>query len=259
VPSAVARLTGTDLDSRERRRLLGRIASSAGDSGRRGARRFVRGPGVLLRWMLDTLVDVAPHLPIRDVETLSRHYGGKTGDALAEALVRNASRVTAGVGAAGGGVAAVEWVATPTLLGAPVLIAAETVAVVAVEVKLIAELHEAYGLPVRGGPSERSTQLLTAWAQRRGVSLSLLTPGVGLSAVLGTGMRKELRDRLLKRMGRNLTTLGPLLTGAAVASELNRRATRNLGETIREDLRAAARRSQLPPGADPAGQSPPGR
>jgi hypothetical protein len=42
---------------------------------------------------------------------------------------------------------------------------------------------------------------------------------------------------LLRRFGRNLTTLGPLLTGAAVASYLNRRATRSLGDKIRKDLR----------------------
>jgi hypothetical protein len=31
--------------------------------------------------------------------------------------------------------------------------------------------------------------------------------------------------------------MGPLLTGAAVASYLNRRATKNLGEHVRKDLR----------------------
>jgi hypothetical protein len=54
--------------------------------------------------------------------------------------------------------------------------------------------------------------------------------------VLGTAARKELRDRLLRRFGRNLTTLGPLLTGAAVAGYLNRRATLSLGEEVRKDL-----------------------
>jgi hypothetical protein len=41
---------------------------------------------------------------------------------------------------------------------------------------------------------------------------------------------------ILKRFGRNLTTLGPLLTGAAVASYLNRKATRRLGDDLRRDL-----------------------
>jgi hypothetical protein len=66
-------------------------------------------------------------------------------------------------------------------------------------------------------------------------------PGVGIGAVLGTAARKELRDRLLRRFGRNLTTLGPMLTGAAVAGYLNRRATQSLGDRIREDLRRQGR------------------
>ena len=100
---------------------------------------------------------VAPHVPLRDLETLRAHYDGLDGDELADRLIRNAARVTAGIGAAGGGVAAVEWVATPSLLSAPVLLAAETVAVVAIEIKLIGELHEVYGSPSPArAPSARS-------------------------------------------------------------------------------------------------------
>jgi hypothetical protein len=240
LPDAVARLTATETDTADRAKALGEVVTAADASGRRGLRRFIMGPKAAVRWALDTLVELTPHLPIRDLETLRRHHGGRTGDELAEALIRNASRVSAGIGAAGGGLAAVEWVAPPTLLTAPVLIAAETVGVVAVEVKLIAELHEAYGVGVRGSASDKGARLLTAWAQRRGVSLSLLNPGLGMTTVLGAGLRKQLRDRLVRRMGRNLTTIGPLLTGAAVAAELNRRATKSLGESVRDDLRRSA-------------------
>jgi uncharacterized protein (DUF697 family) len=247
LPDTVAQLTASDLDTDERKRLLRRVMSSAGDGTRRGLRQAVLGPRAAVRWATDAVVAFAPHVRARDLDTLRRHHGGRTGDALAEALVRNASRVTASIGVAGGGLAAIEWVAPPTLLSAPVLIAAETVAVVAVEVKLIAELHEAYGLPLEGSAAERGTQLLGAWAERRGVTL--LHPARGFTTVLGVGLRKDLRDRLLRRMGRNLTTLGPILTGAAVAAELNRRATRQLGQLVRDDLRAMARqRPQLPPG-----------
>ena len=45
-----------------------------------------------------------------------------------------------------------------------------------------------------------------------------MVPGRGVAAVLGTAARHELRDRLVRRFGRNLTTLGPLFTGAAVAA-----------------------------------------
>jgi hypothetical protein len=57
-----------------------------------------------------------------------------------------------------------------------------------------------------------------------------------VAAVLSTTARHELRDRLLRRFGRNLTTLGPLLTGAAVAAFLNRRATLKLADEVRRDL-----------------------
>ena len=244
--AAVVRLTEPEIDSAERRRLLRRVVDTAGSGTRTGARRLVMGPKAVVQWAFDALLDIAPHVPVRDLETLRRHHDGKTGDLLAAALIRNASRVSLSIGAAGGGLAALEWVAPPALLTAPVLIAAETVAIVAVEVKLIAELHEVYGVPVRGTATEKGSQLLGAWAQRRGVTLH--HPGRVSGAVLSIGVRKELRDRLVKRMGRNLTTIGPLLTGAVVAAELNRRASKVLGEAVRDDLRNnAASRPQLPP------------
>jgi hypothetical protein len=116
-----------------------------------------------------------------------------------------------------------------------VLLAVETVAVVAIEIKLIGELHEVYRVPVRGSGTQRAVALVQAWASRRGVNP--MVPGVGVAVVLGTAARRELRDRLLRRFGRNLTTMGPMLTGAAVASFLNRRATRSLGERLRAELR----------------------
>jgi hypothetical protein len=120
-----------------------------------------------------------------------------------------------------------------------VLLAAETVAVVSIEIKLIGELHEVYGVPAPGNGTQRAVHLIQSWASQRGINPVL--PGVGVGAVLGTAARKELRERLLRRFGRNLTTLGPLLTGAAVAGYLNRRATRALGDRIREDLRKQTR------------------
>ncbi|MEJ3743557.1 hypothetical protein WEI85_09740 [Actinomycetes bacterium KLBMP 9797] len=237
--TTVAALADEQASKGDRRQLLRRLA---GRFGGRGAGRMFR-PKAAVRWMTDTVSEIAPHIPIRDAATLRRHYPGLDSEVLAERLVRNAARATAGVGAAGGGIAAVEWAAPPALLTAPVLLAAETVAVVAIEVKLIGELHEVYGLPVPTGTMPRAVALLQAWASQRGVNP--MVPGVGVAAVLGTAARKELRERLLRRFGRNLSTLGPLLTGAAVASYLNRRATHSLGERIREDLRKQPR--QLPP------------
>jgi hypothetical protein len=235
----VQELAAEDIEPARRRKLLGRLVRD--QTRKRGVRELFK-PKAAVQWMVDAITDITPHLPVRDLDTLRRHYDGLDGDQLAERLVRNASRVTTGIGAAGGGVAAFEWVATPTLLSAPVLLAAETVAVVAVEIKLIGELHEVYRHPVSGNGTQRAVSLIQAWAQRRGVNP--LAPGRGIAAALGVAARKELRDRLLKRFGRNLTTLGPMLTGAAVAGYLNRRATLQLGDEIRKDLRA---RHALPP------------
>jgi hypothetical protein len=227
----VAALAADDLEPAGRRRLLARLVD---DVRGRGLGQLFR-PRAALRWMTDVVGDIAPHVPIRDRETLGRHFEGLDDDALAERLIRNAARATAGVGAAGGGVSSIQWAATPTLLSAPVLLAAETVAVVAIELKLVGELHEVYGRPITGNAAERATALVQSWSAQRGVNP--LLPGVGVGTVLGTAARKELQTSLLRRFGRNLTTMGPMLTGAAVASYLNRRATRNVGDQIREDLR----------------------
>jgi hypothetical protein len=232
--ATVAALTSEELGQSERRRLLGRLATQVRA---RGIGDLFR-PRAALRWVTDMVSDVAPHLPIRDLPTLQRHFPGLDRDELADRLVRNAALSTAAIGAAGGGVAAIEWVATPTLLSAPVLLATETVVVVAIEIKLIGELHEVYGAPVTGNRAQRGFALIQSWAQRRGVNPML--PGAGMTAILGTAVRRELRDRLLRRFGRNLTTYGPMLTGAAVASYLNRRATIALGEHIRRDLAETA-------------------
>lgn len=229
---SIERLAEPDLDVGERRRLLGRLASQVRA---RGGVSDTFKPSAALRWVADTVGDLAPHVPIRGRETLRKHFPGMTDDEVADRLIRNAARATAAIGAAGGGVAAVEWVATPTLLTAPVVLAAETVAVVTVEIKLLGELHEIYGRPVTGSATQRGVALMTSWAHRRGVNP--LVPGVGVAAVLGTAARRDLRDRLLRRFGRNLTSFGPFLTGAAVASYLNRRATLALAGEIRKDLR----------------------
>lgn len=228
--ATVAALTADEIGSTRRLQLLTRLV---GQARARGLADLFK-PTAAVRWMVDTVSEIAPHVPVRDLATLRRHFDGLDGDPLAERLVRNAARGTAGVGAAGGGVAAVEWAVTPALLSAPVLLAAETVAVVAIELKLVGELHEVYGVRLPTGGTQRAVALVHAWASQRGINPMM--PGVGVGAVLGTAVRKELRDTLLKRFGRNLTTLGPFLTGAAAASYLNRRATRALADQLRADL-----------------------
>lgn len=233
---SIAVLAESDLNKSERKNALGRLAGALRVRGVSDAMK----PRSAMKWITEAITDVVPHLPIRDRETLQQHFPGFSSAQIADRLVRNASLATASIGAVSGGVAAAEWVATPTLLTAPVLLAVETVAVVAVEIKLIGELHELYGQPVHGSPALRTVSLMHSWARRRGINP--LGPGVGVAAVLGTAARKELRDRLLRRFGRNITTYGPFLTGAAVASYLNRRATLALAKSIRDDLGSPSRK-----------------
>jgi hypothetical protein len=243
--AAVARLTEADLPAAEKRRALAEIAKALRLRGLPDALK----PRALMAWVGDAVVDIAPRVPLRDLDTLRAQHPGLSDAQIADRLVRNAARTSAGIGALGGGVTAVQWTAPPTLLTAPVVLAAETVAVVAVELKLIGELQELYGQPLVGSLAHRGLSLLQAWAGRRGVNL--LVPGRSVAAVLSTAARHELRDRLVRRFGRNLTTLGPLLTGAAIAAFLNRRATLKLAEEVTRDL-ARRRPPALPQAADQA-------
>jgi hypothetical protein len=233
ISETLVRLTGDAAGARERQWLMGCLVGQL--AGRIGGVGWLPRPQRVLGAVIDILVEIAERLPVRDLETLRAHHPDLDDAELAQRLIRNAARATAAIGAAGGGVAAVEWVAPPTLLSAPVLLTAETIAAAAVELKLIGELHEVYRVPVHGSAVQRATALLTSWASRRGIIP--LSPGRGVGAVLSTAARKEIRDRLLRRFGRNLTTLGPMLTGAAVGAELNRRATRSVGVQIQNDLR----------------------
>lgn len=239
--AAVAAMTEDNLAPGQRRRLLNELVGYVRE---RGLGDLFK-PRAAIRWLSDAVSDIAPRVPIRDLATLRQHFDGLDGDELAGRLVRNAARTTAAIGAAGGGVAAVEWAVTPALLSAPVLLAAETIAVVAVEFKLVGELHEVYGSPLPTAVGPRTVALVHSWATQRGVNP--MVPGAGLGVVLGTAARKELRETLTRRFGRNLTTLGPFLSGAAVAGYLNRRATRALGDRLRADLRRQHRALPAPP------------
>jgi hypothetical protein len=231
VGSLVARLSRDDVDRRERGRLLmGLGRALAGGARAAGGRAAVSG-----KWLADAVADVAPHIPVRDLLTLRQHHGGLSGDDLAESLVTSAARTTAAIGAAGGALASVELAAPPALLAAPVQLAAETLAVIAVELKLVAELHVVYGRSPVASRSQVATAYLMSWATKRGIDLSAGTPS--LASVLGTAARAKLRSRVLRRLGRNVTTLAPFLAGAVAGAELNRRETRSLGDKLRADLR----------------------
>jgi len=217
-------------DRREQSRVLGSLSKALLVSARKAGRASVLGG----RWLTDLLIDTAPRVPLRDRETLRAQHPGVSDEELAVALVAAAAKATGAVGAAGGALAAVEFTVTPTLLTAPVQIAAETLLVAVIEMKLIAELHEVYGAGVGGTPRQRAMAYLVAWTNRRG--LDPLDPA-GLQLALGGAAKRALRRRLIRRAGRNLSTLGPMMSGAVAGSVVNHRETRRLGEEVRADLR----------------------
>src|SRR5258708_613696 len=134
----VGRLSGDEKMDRETRgRLLARLARLLGASARQtGAKGLAGG-----RWLADVFADVAPRIPVRDLETLSRHHDGMLGERLADDLVRVAANATTAVGAAGGALAVVEFAAPPLLLTPPPQLVAATLVVSALEGKPIADLH----------------------------------------------------------------------------------------------------------------------
>ena len=105
---------------------------------------------------------------------------------------------------------------------------------VAIEVKLVAELHEVYGMGVSGPAVARMTAYIVAWGEQRS---AVLVPG-GLVLAVGSPLRKRLSRRLARRAGRNALSLGPLLTGAAAGALFNRRETRRLGGRMLAQLRS---------------------
>jgi hypothetical protein len=221
------------------KRLAGRGSGAAGRGSGvvtrapRAAGRGVRFGG---RWLAHEVVVLAPRLPVRDREKLQAQFPGKTPDEVADALIDGASKASAAVGATVG-----VWSVLPIAPAFPAEIVTETLTLVGIEIKLIAELHEVYGMRPPGDLTSRMTAYVGAWANRRGVAL---TPG-GVVLALGSPLARRLQRRLAARAGRSAVSLGPLLTGAAAGALLNRRETRRLGHEVRDDLR---QRSSADPG-----------
>ncbi|WP_241968149.1 hypothetical protein [Streptomyces sp. ICBB 8177] len=195
-----------------------------------GAGRVAGGAVGGLLAVSERLIDLAPRIPVRDLETLRRHFPGLGPDELADKLVSGA---TAGTAAVGAGVGAAAMLPVPPAMMAE--LAAETLAVAAVEYKLIAELHEVYGVRAPGNARARVTAYLGAWAQERGIEV---TRPSSVDTALSGRMKRRLRQRLLRRTVRGLPTLTPFMIGAGVGATFNRRDTRRLARRVRDDLRA---------------------
>jgi hypothetical protein len=192
-----------------------------------------RAPGALLG---DLLAAAAPRLPIRDRDRLRAAHPGLSDDEIAEALVQRATRATAGIGAATGGLSAAHWFAPPSLLALPLELGAETVLVAAVEVVLIGELHELHGRRARGDAAERAHAYLAGWSLQRAVRDG---GAAGLGTVLGAAGLGALRRRMTRRLAGALPAAAPFLVGAALSGRGNHRATDTLARRILSDLREA--------------------
>jgi hypothetical protein len=242
---AIARAGGTDGNERQVRQILGLVTRSA-----KGAGAKAIGSG---RWLAEVALEVAGHVPVRDLPTLQAHHDGLGGSLLAGALIRNASRSSAAVGAATGALAAASET-TPASWGSlPLELAVETLMVVAIEMKLVAELHEAAGMTLPTSIRVKGPVIAAAWADSRGVAPAELATvmkatGVGATGqlagaaagLLGRSARdqviQQLRRRLVRRTGRNLAAFLPMFIGAAAGAGLNHRATHTLGAAVATSL-----------------------
>jgi hypothetical protein len=207
---------------------LRRLGAAISDVARRGVHVTGRGVTTGGRWLSTQVLTMAPRLPVRELATLRAQYPDRTPDQIADALIEGASRASATVGVAVGA-----WAVLPFVPAAGVEIATETLSVVGIEIKLVAELHEVYGMCAPGNMVERMTAYVGAWAQRRGVGLA---PG-GLVLAAGSPIARQLQRRLAARAGRSAFSLAPLLTGAVAGGLINRRETRKLGRLLKDDLR----------------------
>jgi|SRR6266487_2084163 len=241
LPAAAADLVG-DVTQAGSTTSGGRLTAVAATAARRGAGATRRGAGLTRRgvdaaargarwaggWLADEVIAMATRLPIRDQATLREQFPGLSPEEVADALIEGAARASGAVGAAIG-----VWAVLPIVPALPVEVATEMLALVGIEIKLVAELHEVYGLRAPGRTTERMTAYVGAWAHRSGVALA---PG-GLILAMGSPLRRRLQRRLVVRAGRSALSLGPLLTGAAAGALINRRETHRLGREVRDNLR----------------------
>ncbi len=217
------------------RAAAGRITAavtSAAASARRKAGSATHGVTAGMNWLTAQVLAMGPRLRIRDQATLRAKFPGQTDDEIAQRLIERAARAAATVGGTTGA-----WAALPTLPAFPAEVAAETLAVVGIEIKLVAELHEVYGMAASGTATERARAYIGSWASRRGI---YQVEG-GLLLVAGSPLARQLTRRLAARVRRSTFALAPLFTGVIAGAVLNRRETRRLGQQLKDDLRQRAR------------------
>jgi hypothetical protein len=113
--------------------------------------------------------------------------------------------------------------------------------VAAIEVKLVAELHEAYGQTLGRTSAERAQSALRLWAGYRGLDGA---DQVGLVGVFAKVLRRPAQRRAAggvagRILGRRAAILGAGFTGGSE----NRKETVLLAEQVKADLRRGRLRS----------------
>ncbi|MGW1915382.1 hypothetical protein ACWCQS_32810 [Streptomyces sp. NPDC002076] len=230
------------------RRRAAVMRDRAWDLAREGVRRGGSGARAGLGYLADRIIEIAPRIPVRDLATLRRQFPGLGPEELADKLVAGAAAGTSTVGA---GIGAAAMLPVPPAM--PTELAAEITGVAAIELKLVAELHEVYGVRPPGNLKTRSTAYLSSWSGERGIDV--MKPST-YDAALSVRMKRELRQQIMKRMVRDLPNLMPFMVGAAVGAVMNRRDTKKLAAHVRADLRKIQvpweELAELPPLEEPA-------
>ncbi len=241
-PEAQSSAAGPDGADEPTKKQLAAVLGSVVSGLAAGAKAGGKGAVVGGSFLAELLANTATRLPLRDKATLHEQHPGMDTEQLADLLVHAAARVSGGIGGAAGGLAAAQWLATPSLIAMPLELAAETLIVAAVELKLVAELHEIYDARPPGDIGERAGAYLGSWTSQRALNAEGQTDGLALR--LASAGTAALRKRITGRLARNLGSFLPFLAGAVIGARNNSAGTRRLSERLRVDL---ARHPQLLP------------
>jgi hypothetical protein len=182
----------------------------------------------------EVLAAAAPRLPIRTAAQLRQAYPGASDEEIADALVARAARATSGIGAGTGGLSASRWLTPTALLTLPIALGGETLLVAGVEVVLVGELHELYGRPATGDARTRAAAYVASWSEQRPFDGGSTA---GLSTLLGAAGMRALRTQIPRKLKGVMPSGAPFVLGAALGGRTNRRATEELAERIRSELR----------------------
>jgi hypothetical protein len=182
----------------------------------------------------EVLAAAAPRLPIRTAAQLRQAYPGTSDEEIADALVARAARATSGIGAGTGGLSASRWLTPTALLTLPIALGGETLLVAGVEVVLVGELHELYGRPATGDARTRAAAYVASWSEQRPFDGGSTA---GLGTLLGAAGMRALRTQIPRKLKGVMPSGAPFVLGAALGGRTNRRATEELAERIRSELR----------------------